>query len=50
MTDKKKVKLLYDFALDLYNRGLAHNPEEWDYEKIAWEYIIKKSKSSKNND
>ncbi len=41
MTDKQKIKMLYDFAIILHDRGLALDPDRWDYEKIAWEFIKK---------
>ena len=53
MTNKEKSKFLYDFVLDLHNRGLTLNPEKIDYDQVVWEYLNAKSSQSSqkiNND
>ncbi len=38
-----KEKELMDFVKDLYGRGLLSKPlDEFDYEKVIWEYLRKK--------
>lgn len=44
LSNMDKEKELMDFVKDLYGRGLLSKPlDEFDYEKVIWEYLRKKN-------
>jgi hypothetical protein len=39
MNDKDKIRLLCKFIAYLHDRGLASDPEVWDFEAYAFEFL-----------